>query len=177
MNSTSLLKRFGAVAVLTLAGALVLMVGQKPASVQGASDETDGGKLHGTWNVTLKFPVCSTTCPCPGGVPNIPIRALQEYQKGETLVEVPGGTLFRGPGVGSWERVGENQFAAHFKFFIFKSDGSGGPAANEVVTSHITLTGPDSFDAAATFDLFTPSGMVIGQGCAINETATRFAEP
>lgn len=175
MNS-KLLKRFYAVAVLALAGALVLLVGQKPMSVQGASDDADG-KLHGTWNVTLKFPVCSASCPCPGGMPNIPIPALQTYQKGETMLEAGGGSLFRGPGTGSWERTDEDQFVAHFKFFVFKSDGSGGPAANEVVTSHITLTGPDSFDAAATFDLFTPSGMVVGQGCAINETATRFAEP
>ena len=176
MNSR-LVKGFCSIAVLALAGALVLMVGQKPVPVQGASDDTEARGLHGTWDVTLKFPVCSTTCPCPGGVPNIPIRALHEYQKGGTLAEVPGGTLFRGPGVGSWERVDEDPFAARLKFFVFKSDGSGLPAANEVVTSHITLTGPESFTAAATFDLFSPSGIVIAQGCAINETGTRFPEP
>jgi len=108
MNSR-LLKRLSAVVALAFAGTLVLLVGQKPASVQGASEEEEHGGLVGTWNVTLKFPVCSTACPCPGGVPNIPISALHTYQKGETLLEVPGGTLFRGPGVGTWERVDADQ--------------------------------------------------------------------
>lgn len=174
MNSR-LLKRFGTVALLVFAGALMLLIGHGPAV--GKDDEGVHRRLAGTWNVTLKFPVCSAACPCPGGVPNIPIPVLQTYLRDESLVEVGGSILFRGPSLGSWEHLGHHQFVARSKFFVFKSDGSGGPAANEVVTSHINVTGPDTFNAAATFDLFTPSGMVIAQGCAINETATRFAGP
>ncbi len=53
--------------------------------------------------------------------------ALQTYLKGESVLEVPGGSLFRGAGLGTWERLDDHDFAAHFKFFLFKADGSGGP--------------------------------------------------
>ena len=127
--------------------------------------------LAGTWNVTLRFPVCSAQCPCPGGTPNIPIPALQQYEKQGSMEEAAGGALFRGPGLGNWKREGDDGFVAKFKFFTFNT--SGFPAGNEVVTSHIVLTGDDTFEASATFTLFDPTGTVIGQGCQINETATR----
>jgi hypothetical protein len=41
------------------------------------------------------------------------------------------------------------------------------------VTSHIDLSGPDAFEAAAEFDLFDPTGNLTGQGCPINETGAR----
>ncbi len=171
MNSR-LLKRFYAVAVLGVAGALMLLVWQRPAVGQDERDEGERRRLAGTWNVTLKFPECSLACPCPGGVPNIPIPALHRYQREGSILEVPGGALFRGPGVGSWEHVGHHQFAARFKFFIFNPNGS--RSGSEEVTNDIDLTGPDAFEANATFDLFDAAGNITGQGCVINETATRF---
>jgi hypothetical protein len=54
-----------------------------------------GQKLVGTWDVTLRFPVCSTACQCPGGVPNIPIPAMHTYSDDGTMEEMSGGTLFR----------------------------------------------------------------------------------
>lgn len=173
MNS-SLLKRFSAVAVLALAGVFTLLVGQRAVSGQNASDQSEPKTLAGSWNVTLKFPDCTLTCPCPGGIPNIPIPALHTYLKEESLLDVPGGSLFRGPGVGTWKHLGDRDFTAHFKFFLFKFDGTGGPRGSEVVTSHIDLTGPDAFEAVATFDLFDAAGNMTAQGCPINETATRF---
>src|SRR5712691_660099 len=134
---------------IALAALLTLLVGQTPVVGQG---EGEPRKLADTWNVTLRFPQCTTACPCPGGVPNIPIPALHTYLQEGSIEEVPGGTLFRGPGVGSWEHVGEHQFVARLKFFIFNAAGM--RTASEEVTSHIELTGPNTFEAAATFDLF-----------------------
>jgi len=145
---------------------LALSFGQTVAGQDG------NGKLAGTWNVTLKFPTCSATCPCPGGVPNIPVPALQTFLSHGSIVEIAGGTLLRGPGVGSWQRTDDHKFAARFKFFLFNPDGT--RKGSEEVTDEIDLTGPDTFEASATFDLFDAAGTVIGQGCAINETATRF---
>jgi len=54
----------------------------------------------------------------------------------------------RGPGLGSWERLGHHQFEAHFKFFLFNPNFS--PRGSDEVTSHIHLTGPDAFEATAT---------------------------
>ncbi len=45
---------------------------------------------------------------------------------------------------------------------------------SEEVTSQISLTGPNAFEASASFDLFDAAGEIIGQGFVINETATRF---
>jgi hypothetical protein len=160
---------------IALAAMLTLLVGQRP--VVGQDDRGEGERriLAGTWNVTLKFPDAAP-CSGPGGVPNIPIPALQTYLKGGSILEVPGGFLFRGPGVGSWEHaehLGHHQFVARFKFFLFNSDGS--RRGSEVVTSHIDLTGPNAFEAKATFDLFDAAGNpTAAQGCHINETATRF---
>ena len=139
----------------------------------GSSEEgTKDKKLLGTWNVTLRFPVCSAGCPCPGGVPNIPIPTLNSYIEDGTLQVALGGSLFSGPGHGSWERIGHNQFKARFKFFLFNSSGM--LRGSEEVTKDILLTGPDAFEATSSFDLFDAAGNMTSQGCIINETATRF---
>jgi hypothetical protein len=169
MNSRSW-KRLYAVGALAFAGAFVLLAGQKPAA--GQDNNGEGRKLPGTWNVTLRFPDCTTLCPCPGGVPNIPIPALQTYLQDGSMLEVGGGSPLRGPGLGSWEHLGRYQFETRFKFFLFKPDGT--RRGSEEVTSRIDVTGSNSFEANATFDLFDPAGNVISQGCPINETATRF---
>jgi hypothetical protein len=105
-------------------------------------------------------------------VPNIPIPALQTSRRDESIVEAGGGSLFRGPGLGSWEQVDRHEFTAHFKFFAFKPDGN--PRGSEEVTNHIELTSPDTFDANATFDLFDAAGNMTGQGCPITEHGVRF---
>ena len=115
--------------------------------------------------------MCTPLCTCPGGVPNIPILTLNTYLKDDTLLVALGG-LFAGPGHGSWERIEHNHFNARFKFFLFNPNGM--RTGSEVVTKDIRLTGPDTFEATSTFDLFDAAGNVTAQGCIINETATRF---
>lgn len=162
-------KRLYTVGILAITGVAMLLVGQRKAL--GEVDTEGARKFPGTWNVTLMFPVCTPPCSCPGGVPNIPIPALHTYSSDGSILEAGGFILFRGPGMGSWEYIGNGQFDSRFKFFVFKPDGT--RAGSEVVTNHITLTGPDSFQANATFDFFNPAGSVVAQGCPINETATR----
>ena len=167
-------RRFTRLPGMTLAVMRTLLVGQGLVFGHDDGDRTAPSKLEGTWNVTLQFPVCSTECPCPGGVPNIPIPALHTYLKHESFLEVSGGSLFRGPGLGSWERLGHHQFEARFKFFLFNPDFS--RRGYEEVANHIHLTGPDAFEATASFDLFDAAGNKTSpeEGCPINETATRF---
>jgi hypothetical protein len=96
---------------------------------------------------------------------------LHQYQPHGALLEI-GTSVFRGPGVGSWERDGHHQFVARFKFFLFNPDFS--RRGREEVTSHIRLTGPDTFEATATFDLFDTAGELTAPRCPINATATCF---
>src|SRR5436853_1999393 len=134
----------------------------------------DDRHLEGTWNVTLRFPVCSSQCPCPGGTPNIPIPGLHLYLEHGGYVDASGGSLLRSSALGSWERTGDHQFEVRYKFFLFNADGS--RRGSEEVTNHIHLTGPDTFEATATFDLFDAAGSMTSpaEGCPLNETATRF---
>jgi hypothetical protein len=105
-------------------------------------------------------------------VPNIPIQGLHQYQTHGALLELPSSGL-RGPGVGSWERVGHKHFVARFKFFLFSPTNLSRIGSQEV-TNDIRLTGPDAFEATATVDLFDAAGTMTAQGCIINGTATRF---
>jgi hypothetical protein len=153
---------------LTLAVLLTMLVGSV-----GADDRR---KLEGTWDVTLRFP--KETCdrpecgPCPGGGPDIPIPTLNTFLKGGGMVW-SGGSLFVGPGQGSWERLGHHQFEARFKFLVFNPNGS--RRASEELTKDISLIGPDTFEATTTYD-YIPEDPTqpTGRGCRINETAERF---
>jgi hypothetical protein len=167
-------RRYTRLPGMTLAVMLTLLVGQGLVFGRDDGDRTEPRKLEGTWNVTLRFPVCSSQCPCPGGTPNIPIPALHQYLKHGSFREASGGSPLRGPGLGSWEPIGHHQFEARYKFFLFNADFS--RRGNEEVTSHIHLTGPEAFEATATFDLFDATGDKTSpeEGCTINETATRF---
>jgi len=158
----------GALAVILMQTAFrpVPLLGQHDG--EGAQDL----KLQGTWNVTLRFPVCNAFCTCPGGVPNNPIPQVNTYLKDSTLLTANGGSLFAGPGQGSWERIAYNNFKAHFKFFLFNADGN--RRGFEEITKTISLTGPDAFEATSAFDLFDAAGNLTAHGCPINETATRF---
>lgn len=167
--SSRMVKRVGAVALL-VGGTIALLAGGKPTV--GQDNREEPRRLVGTWNVTLRFPVCSSQCPCPGGVPNIPIHALHTYGRDESFLEAGAGSLFRGPGLGSWQHVDRHEFTTRFKFFLFKPDGT--PRGGEEVTNNIELTGPDTFDSNATFDLFDAAGNMTGQGCPITESGTRF---
>ena len=121
----------------------------------------------------MRFPEETYTAP-------VPVRATRRTSRFRVYTSTSrterccrsGGSVFRGLGVGSWERVGQHQCVAHFKFSSstphFIRRGS------EEVTSHIRLTGPDTFEATATWDLFDAARVLTAQGCLINGTATRF---
>jgi hypothetical protein len=166
-------RRFTRLPGLVLAVMLMPLVGQAPVfGGEAGEEEAELNPLVGTWDVTAKFPICDAICTCPGGVPDIPIPALHQYQRHGALLEIGGGSPFRGPAVGAWEPDGDDQFVARYKFFLFNPDGS--RRGSEEVTNHIRLTGPDAFTATATFDLFDTAGELTAQGCLINATATRF---
>jgi hypothetical protein len=99
---------------------------------------------------------------------------LHMYLKHGSFLEAAGGSLLRGPGLGSWERLGHHQFEARFTFFLFNPDFNR-RSSNEV-TSHIHLTGPDRFEATLPLDSFDATGNRTSpeEGCPITQTAARF---
>ncbi|MGH9881205.1 MAG: hypothetical protein ACRD6N_07195 [Pyrinomonadaceae bacterium] len=159
--------------LITAALSLVLLFCMS-ATYTGATATHTGQNLVGTWAVTLRFPECTTACPCPGNIPNIPIPALHMYSNDGTMEEMSGGTLIRSDALGSWEHVRDHEYSARYKFFIF-SLTNGARIQTEVITSEIELQGHDAFAATATFDLFAADGITpISTRCPINISATRF---
>lgn len=162
-------QRFTRLSGMALAVMLTLLVG----SVR-AGDST----LEGTWDVTLRFPAssCHNACNCPVGQPNIPLPTLNTFLKHGGMLW-SGSALFVGPGQGEWERLGHahghDHFMARFKFFTFDSSTLRRTGSEEL-TKDIRLTGPDTFEATTTYELFDTAGTMTAQGCIINETATRF---
>jgi len=124
-------RRFTRLPGMTLAVMLTMLVGQGLVFGHDDGDRKEPRKLEGTWNVTLLFPDCTSQCPCPGGVPNIPIPGLHMYLKHGSFLATSGGSLLSGPQLGSWEGIGHHQFEARYKFFLFNPDGS--PRGNEEV--------------------------------------------
>jgi hypothetical protein len=124
-------------------------------------------KLEGTWDVTLTFLPAPPTG-CTGGGP---IPTLNTFLKDGGML-FSAGSLFAGPGQGSWEHIRHNHFTARFKFLLFNPDGS--RRGSEELTKDVRLTGPDTFEAITTFDFFDAAGNMTAHGCIINETATRF---
>jgi hypothetical protein len=142
------------------------------------------GSIVGTWDHTVQFPAasCTAPCVCPGGTPNVPIQELRQYQRHGALLAI-GSVAVRGLGVGSWTRVGPDQFEFRFKFFrfAFRIPTLADPASlvrvgSGEVTGKIDLTGPNTYTSTATFDLFDVNAVPIVTGCPVNATATRFAD-
>ena len=120
----------------------------------------DDRKLEGTWDVTLQFPeeTCDRTrCSCPGNTPNIPIPALNTFLKGGGMLW-SGSALRRGHRTGvDGSALGVTSYMARFKFFIFNPE-TGFRTGYEELTKDIRLTGPDTFEATTTYDLFDAAG-------------------
>ena len=139
-----------------------------------SSAGADDRKLEGTWDVILQFPedTCMK-CGCPGGTPNIPLPTLNTFLKHGGMLWSGSSALAVGPGQGEWQDLGNSQYMARFKFFTF-NPASGERTGSEELTKAIRLTGPDTFEATTTFDLFDAAGQLIVNECVIHETATRF---
>jgi hypothetical protein len=160
-------RRFAQFSALALALLFTMLVGSVGAQ--------DSSPLVGTWDVTLRFPEssCNNACNCPGNTPDIPIPTLNTFlEHGGMLWSA--GSLIAGPGHGTWEYFGDSHFTARFKFFLFFDLTTGLQTGYEEVTKDIRLTGPDTFEATSTYDLFDATGTVVAEGCLINETASRF---
>jgi hypothetical protein len=108
-----LLKRFFAVAVLVLAGALILPLGR---GTSAHSAEGEEGRLQGTWRVTVTLHNCQT------GAPIVSFPSLLTFASGHTLIEVTSSPAFlpgqRTPGLGVWSRTDGHTFRAMSGAFI-----------------------------------------------------------
>ena len=162
MNSR-LLKRFSGVAVLVLAGALLLPFGRGAA----AHDEDEReGKLQGTWRVQVTLRNCQTRAPlitCP---------SLLTFASGHTLIEITSSPAFlpgqRTPGLGVWSRTDGHTFSAVSDAFILFPSVATPPGFKrgvQRITQTIEVNG-DDFAANASNQFFDTNGVQYDTGCA-----------
>jgi hypothetical protein len=162
MNSR-LLKRFFVVAVLVLAGALILPLGR---GTSAHSDEGDEGRLQGTWRVTVTLHNCQT------GAPLVSFPSLLTFASGHTLIEVTSSPAFlpgqRTPGLGVWSRTDEHTFrAVSDAFILFPSVATppGFKRGVQRITQTIEVNG-DDLAATASNQFFDTNGVQYDAGCA-----------
>jgi hypothetical protein len=95
------------------------------------------------------------------------------FIRGGTLTEQPAraNLILRSPSFGTWRYVGDQQYAAVFRFSRFNPDGTF--AATQRVTRTIELNREaTAFTATALVELFDINDSLFQTGCA-TETATR----
>lgn len=123
--------------------------------------------IEGTWNVVVTLRDCQSQAPLGT------FRAMDMFIQGGSIVDTNAAPpTTRGPGFGSWEYTGEQQFTATLRFFIYNPDGTFAGVrrlAQEIVVA------PDnnSWESTVATIIFNPAGTPIVTGCA---TATAVRE-
>jgi hypothetical protein len=120
-------------------------------------------QLEGAWRVTSTI---------AGGPP--PFSALYNFSGGGTLQETDEIQLLppsAGPGLGTWTKVGSNQYAFTWESYLFDI-GNNMPAGRLKVRGMITMSDRNTYTAVDQFTFYDAAGNVTAEGCA-TEAATR----
>jgi hypothetical protein len=120
-------------------------------------------QLEGTWRVTVSI---------TDGPP--PFSGLASFNGGGTLQETDEIQLLSpsaGPQVGTWAKLGGNQYAFTWEAYLFDF-ATDSPGGRLKVSGVVTLTGSDTYTAVDEFAFYDTDGNVTFSGCATEE-ATR----
>ena len=116
--------------------------------------------IEGTWMVTVTLRNCDT------GDPLGTFKAMDLFIQGGSVVDTNAAPpTTRGPGFGSWEYLGVQQFTATLRFFIYNPDGTF--AGTRRVAQEISMGADNnSWESTVTNIIFNPAGTPIATGCA-----------
>jgi len=154
--------------VLIVTGVLtgvVALIASSPEAVRAGSVAP---QMEGTWRVTATI---------TDGPP--PFSALYSFNGGGTLQETDETQLLTpsaGPALGTWTKVGSNQYAFTWESYLFDF-GSDSPAGRLQVRGVVTLTGKDTYTAVDQFAFYDTDGNVTFSGCATEEATRMTVEP
>ena len=163
---------FGFVLTLAFAQFSNAQSREQATEVKAAEPETSNvtGKgaraIEGTWNVVVTLRDCAT------GAPLGTFKAMDLFIQGGSLVDTNAAPpTTRGPGFGSWESTGEQQFSATLRFFFYNPDGTF--AGVRRVAQEISMAGDNnSWESVVTNIIFNPAGNPVATGCG-TASATR----
>jgi hypothetical protein len=149
--------------MLLLALGLLVVAAQRPAQAQAG-----GGRIDGTWDITLTVRNCST------GAAIVTITELTTFHFGGTLTSSTAGLpqAAKTPGHGVWSHVSDQTYAYSLKFLRF--DAAGAYIGWAVVRQQavLDLTG-DEYTAAGGIEFYNTAGGLVMAGCSTT-SATRF---
>lgn len=150
--------------MLVLTG-VVALIASSPEAVKAGSTVP---QLEGTWRVTATI---------TDGPP--PFSALYSFSGGGTLQETDETQLLTpsaGPALGTWTKVGTNQYAFTWESYLFDFS-SDSPAGRLQIRGVVTLTGKDTYTAVDQFAFYDTDGNVAFSGCATEEATRMTVEP
>jgi hypothetical protein len=157
---------------IVIAGLLVLAALAAAAGLASgsAANSSEGHRLDGTWMVTV------TRINPPPGVPAT-FESLMSYARGGVMIETSStaAAARRSPGLGQWERIGNDLFATSMWFF--RSDpATGANLGTQEVDRTVRLSADgDSFTAVAVAHQFDVDGNPVGGPLHATEVGERLA--
>ena len=149
--------------MLLLALALFVVAAQRPAGAQAG-----GGRIDGTWDITLTVRVCAT------GAPIVTISELVTFHAGGTLTSSTTGfpQSAKTPGHGVWSHVSDQTYAYSLKFFRF--DATGAYVGWSVARQHALLDSKgDEYTSEGGIEIYNTAGALVASGCSTS-VASRF---
>jgi hypothetical protein len=145
-----------------------LTFGLVSAQDDSKSQNGDGGRLGGTWDVQVTIRNCQT------GAAIRTFASITTFMSGGTMVDSTSGTpqALKTPGHGIWSHAGGNTY--RFKFKSFSFDASGAPTGWTIISHEANLNhGANDLESAGTAEVYNLNGNLIFTGCSTT-TATRF---
>lgn len=122
--------------------------------------------IEGTWMVTVTLRNCDT------GAPLGSFKAMDIFIQGGSVVDTNAAPpTTRGPGFGSWDYAGEQQFTATLRFFIYNPDGTFA-GVRRIAQEIVMGADNNSWESTVTNIIFNPAGTPIATGCG-TAAATR----
>ena len=160
--------RFTRLPGMTLA-VMLMLVGAQGLGGGPEAQAGDRGKLEGTWLIETTRVNCDTREPL-----SAPFPSVHTYLRGGTVLDIGAAppidpVVTRSAAHGIWERTGDQTFRERFHGFSFNAAGV------HVLTVEVTFersliqgkhAETDEIIGIGTGKFFTPTGVLVGEGCA-----------
>jgi hypothetical protein len=115
--------------------------------------------IEGTWMATVTIRNCET------GAPVASFKAMDLFIQGGSVVDTnaaPPST--RGPGMGSWEFLGDHEFTSTLRFFLYNPDGTF--AGVRRIAQNITIGADNNtWESTVGITVFNPAGVQVATAC------------
>src|SRR3982750_2663847 len=148
-----------ALGISTLLLLAAVMFVKYPALAQRNGDQSNlsanARSIEGVWDAQV------TIRNCASGIPGPTFRAMDLFIRGGSVVDTnsaPPST--RGPGMGTWEHLGGQNFTSTLRFFLYNPDGS--LAGVRRIAQNIELNDAgDAWSSTVNIVVTAPNGVVV----------------